>query len=257
MFCHLAAIGATAFTSVKSPTDTVTNHTTHAPASDGSTMFLLGQCQSGCLPSPLVDVTLDLTGIDTAFTIALTDQTWSMAILACIPNITIKTREVRNDGHGRLSVQPLLAGIQLKRQGNLNPIQTTAMFSIATMSLTQNAGALSGTQVQNYQLGSQVQGDVLFGKAQFEGLPGTNAPAGTSATIAPAPIEDITKGYTQILQSASKGASHTVSRVFVGPSLSLSCHVLTHTLSFSCVRAYSLSRGVPRHCIRPRTYLGL
>ncbi|KAH0839482.1 hypothetical protein J3R83DRAFT_294 [Lanmaoa asiatica] len=196
----------TPFATVKDPIYAVTNHTTRAPASDGSTVFLLGQCQSGCLAPTPVDITLDLTGLNTTFTIALTDQTWSMAILACIPNITIETREVRNDGHGVLTVQPLPAGNHLTRQGNLNPVQTTALFSIATMSLTQSAGALSGNHGEYFTLGSQVQGDVLFGKAQFEGLPGINAPVGTSATISPAPIEDITQGYTQILQSAAKCA---------------------------------------------------
>ena len=206
MSCHvLAVIENTPFAIVKDPTVAVTNHTTQAPASDGSTVFLLGECISGCLPGSPVDITLDLTSINTTFTIALTDQTWSMAILTCIPNITIETREVRNDGHGMLSVQPLPAGSSpLTRQGNLNPVQTTALFSIATMSLSVSAGALSGKRVEYSPLGSQVQGDVLFGKAQFEGLPGTDAPQGTLATISPAPIDDIIQGYTQILQSAAK-----------------------------------------------------
>lgn len=129
-----------------------------------------------------------------------------MAILACIPNITIETREVRNNGDGVFSVQPLPAGGQLTRQGNLNLIQTTALFSIATMSLSQNAGPLSETQIQYTPLGSQVQGDVLFGKTQFESLPGNDVPYGTMATIVPAPIENVTQGYTQILRSSAKCA---------------------------------------------------
>jgi hypothetical protein len=127
-----------------------------------------------------------------------------MAILVCIPNITIETREVRNDGYGVFSVQPLPAGGQLTRQGNLNLIQTTALFSIATMSLTQSAGQLSETQIEYTSLGSQVQGDVLFGKGLIESLPGYDVTDGTMVTIFPAPIEDITQGYTQILRSSAK-----------------------------------------------------
>ncbi|KAF8451168.1 hypothetical protein L210DRAFT_1003751 [Boletus edulis BED1] len=58
---------------------------------------------------------LDLTGLNTTFTIALTDQTWSMASLMCKPNLTIETREVRSNGHGLLTVQSLPAGRQLIR----------------------------------------------------------------------------------------------------------------------------------------------
>jgi len=246
MPCYLLAIGGdTPFARLKDPMYSVTNHTTHAPATDGSTVFLLGQCQSGCRPGTPVDITLDMTGLNTTFTVALTDQTWSMAILACIPNITIETREVRNDGHGLLSVQPLPAGHQLTRQGNLNPIQTTALFSIATMSLAESAGALSGTRIQYYSLGSQVQGDVLFGKALFEGLPGTDAPYGTTATISPAPIENITQGYTQILQSVSKC-----------PLLDLVL-LLVYLVEFLRRLPLSVPRGLPRHRIRPRTHLQL
>ncbi|KAF8554663.1 hypothetical protein OG21DRAFT_1037027 [Imleria badia] len=136
----------TAFATVKDPTSAVTNHTTNAPPVDGSTVFLLGQCQSGCSPYASFDITLDMTGVYNTFTIASANQTWTMAILACLPNIKIETREVRNDGHGLFSVQPLPAGRQLTRQGNLNPIQTTALFSIATMSLTSKCRSTSCTE---------------------------------------------------------------------------------------------------------------
>ena len=206
MFCYLIAIGNTAFATIQDPTYVVTNHTTQAPPVDGSTVFLLGQCQfgSGCSPGTPVDITLDMTNLNTTFTITFTDQTWTMAILVCLPNITIETREVRNNGFGLFSVQPLPAGRQLTRQGNLNPIQTTALFSIATMSVTTKAGPLSGNFIEYSSLGSQVQGDVLYGKAQFDNLPGLNSPEGTLVTISLAPIENITQGYTQILQSAAK-----------------------------------------------------
>ncbi|KAF8436820.1 hypothetical protein L210DRAFT_3505600 [Boletus edulis BED1] len=195
----------TPFATVKDPTSSVTNHTTQVIPSDGSMVFLLGQCQSGpgCIHRSQVDVTLDLTGLNTTFTIAFTDQTWSMATLVCKPNLTIETREVRSNGHGLLTVQSLPAGRQLTRQGNLNAIQTPPLFSIATKSLTQSAGVLTGKR-QSYGLGSQVQGQVLFGKTQFDNLPLIDAPFGTLVTIGPAPIEDITQGYAQVLQSSAK-----------------------------------------------------
>ncbi|KAF9236450.1 hypothetical protein BU15DRAFT_77031 [Melanogaster broomeanus] len=117
------------------------------------------------------------------FTIEIYDQTWSMTILVCVPNVTIETRE-------------------LTRQGNLHPVQTTSLFSIATMSLTEGAGP--GEDGSEYDsLGSQVQGEVLYGKQQWDGLPILASPR-TNLTITLAPLEDITKGYTQIIQSAAK-----------------------------------------------------
>ena len=192
------------FATIKDPTSFVLNHTTQAPAADGSTVFLLGLCTAGCTGSPFISISIDMSSISNTFTIALTDQTWTMAILTCLPNIVIETREVRNDGHGILSVQPLPGGRKLTSQGNLNPIQTRAMFSIVTMGIARNGGALSGTRGDLSSFGSQVLGDVLFGQAQFNSLPGTNAPTGTTATVTLASVEDITAGYTQMIQSASK-----------------------------------------------------
>ncbi|KAG6375190.1 hypothetical protein JVT61DRAFT_3399 [Boletus reticuloceps] len=190
------------FALVKDPSYTVTNHTTRAVPSDGSTVFLLGQCQSGCSTSAN-GVTLDLTGLNTTFTMALTDQTWTMAILACLPNTTIETREVRSDGHGLFSVQPLPPGRQLAHQGNLNTIQTTALFSVATKSLTRGAGQLSAAST-SFGLGSQVQGELLFGKAQFDGLPTSDPFSVSVTTISPAPVENITQAYMQVLQPVMK-----------------------------------------------------
>ncbi|KAF9236446.1 hypothetical protein BU15DRAFT_77027 [Melanogaster broomeanus] len=194
-----------AFASVKSPLSDVRNHTTQATPIDGSTVFLLGQCLSGCSPSPMyINFTLDLAGLPT-FTIEMSDQTWSMAILVCTPNVTIETREVRNEGHGLLDVQPRPMARQFAQQGNLHPVQTISLLSIATLSLTESAGSMTWTDRGDYwPLGSQVQGAVLYGKQQWEGLPGDAAPYGTNVTITLAPLEDITKGYTQIIQSAAK-----------------------------------------------------
>ncbi|KAF9236444.1 hypothetical protein BU15DRAFT_77025 [Melanogaster broomeanus] len=183
----------------------VLNHTTQASATDGSTVFLLGQCLSGCSP-PLISVNfaLDLTGLPT-FTAEMSNQTWSVAILVCVPNVTIETREVRNEGHGLLDVQPRPMTRQLARQGNLHPVQTTSLLSVVALSLTQSAGSMLATdRISYWPLGSQVQGEVLYGKQQWDGLPGSTAPDGTNVTITLAPLEDITRGYAQIIQSAAK-----------------------------------------------------
>ncbi|KAF9236448.1 hypothetical protein BU15DRAFT_77029 [Melanogaster broomeanus] len=203
----ISPVDVTPFASIKSPISDVRNHTTQALATDGSTVFLLGQCLSGCTPPTPVNFMLDLTGLPT-FSIEVSDQTWSMAILVCVPNVTIETREVRNEGLGLLDVQPRPMTRRFARQGNLHPIQTTSLLSIATLkvSLMQGAGSMLSTadRGQYWPLGSQVLGAVLYGKQQWEGLPGISAPNGTNVTITLAPLEDITKGYTQIIQSAAK-----------------------------------------------------
>ncbi|KAN0097968.1 hypothetical protein V8E55_002414 [Tylopilus felleus] len=214
------------FAQLQDPTiGPVVNHTTGSLPSNGVTVFLLGQCQGLGCPVPIgsnftVDFIIDLTGISTTFTIAFTDQTWSLAILACNPNITIETREVQNEGYGLLSVQALPAGAQLSRQGNLNPIQTTALLSIVATSLWSNTGSLISVPNHNPDLGSQVLGEVLFGKAQYDNLPGPDSAPGETVTVTPAPIANITQGYIQILQSTAKpylagylGAAYVPGRV--------------------------------------------
>lgn len=58
--------GTNAFASVKDPTLEVFNHTTQAIPTDGSTVFLLGQCLSGCtVYTTIVNVTIDFTGLPT------------------------------------------------------------------------------------------------------------------------------------------------------------------------------------------------
>ncbi|KAF8834837.1 hypothetical protein BDN67DRAFT_975740 [Paxillus ammoniavirescens] len=200
----LPGFSSAPFAKVKDPTFGVFNHTTQAPATDGSTVFLLGQCLSGCTMDAAVNVTVDFKGLPT-ITFQMIDQTWSVAILACMPNITIETREVRSGGDGVLNVQPRpVRGKLLTRQGNLHPVQTTSLFSIATLSLSTDGGTLTGDQLQYSSFGSQVQADLLFGKDQFSALPGLGAPYGTNVTLGLAPLGNITEGYTRIIQSAAK-----------------------------------------------------
>ncbi|KAF8131004.1 hypothetical protein EV363DRAFT_1296480 [Boletus edulis] len=96
--------------------------------------------------------------------------------------------DVQTKPHDRNTT--ITAGGSSADTGNLNVIQTTALFSIATKSLTQSAGVLTGKR-QSYGLGSQVQGQVLFGKTQFNSLSLIDACA-------------IRHGYAQVLQSSAK-----------------------------------------------------
>ncbi|KAF8844778.1 hypothetical protein BDN67DRAFT_962745 [Paxillus ammoniavirescens] len=194
--------GFSAYATVKNPTVGVFNHTTQALPTDGSTVFLLAQCLSGC-SDITINVAIDFTGLPT-ITLQMIDQTWSLVILACVPSITIETREVRSGGDGLLSVQPRPVGELLTRQGNLHPVQTTSLFSIATLSLSTEGGSLSGDQSQYSSFGSQVLVDLLFGEKLISVPPGADLPYGANVTLSLAPLGNITEGYTQIIQSAAK-----------------------------------------------------
>ncbi|KIJ59438.1 hypothetical protein HYDPIDRAFT_118539 [Hydnomerulius pinastri MD-312] len=238
---------STSFATIKDPTsDSVRNHTNQAFTTTGSTIFLLGQCTSGCNTYGSPNTTLNFAGLPT-FTIQGPDQSWAMAILACVPNLTIETREVRSEGNGLLSVQPRPpGGHQLTRQGNLHPVQTPSLLSIATKSITQSSGALSNGSDMYFFLGSKVQADMLFGKGQIGSLPGLGSVFDTNVTINLAPIADITEAYTQVLQSASKpylagfmGTAYVPGRVSTRDIIFTSStpHVAVSTVIFALLSA--------------------
>ena len=164
-FESLAAI------TVKSPMPpSVFNHTTLNPPTDGSTVFLAGQCVSGCMIDPTYNtVWLNFTGIPT-LTIQLPPaitftgyQSWHLAFLVCKPNAIIETREVRAEGGAQLTVQPLSEGKQLTSQGNLFPLDATTMLSFALSSIT-DIGPLNFSSMSS--LGSKPQQNFLFGSQQ-------------------------------------------------------------------------------------------
>jgi hypothetical protein len=187
------------------------NHTTLKAPTDGSTVFLAAQCMSGCAVDPTYNtVWLNFTEIPT-FTTQLPPaitfmgyQSWDVAFLVCKPNAVIETREVRAEGNARLSVQPLSEGSQLTGQGNLFPQDTTTMLSFALSSITRvgpmNSSSLSG-------LGSQLQRHFLFGSQQVDSWPGAYAASGTNIlNVSFLPEANLSAGFAQMLQSASKGA---------------------------------------------------
>lgn len=187
----------------------VWNHTTHMFSTDGSTVFLAGQCTQGCLITPSFNsVWLNFTGIPT-FTLQLPpsitfgqSQSWQIAFLVCKPNAVIETREVRAEGGAMLSVQPLSEGKQLTRQGNLSPRDTTTMLSIALNSLA-NAGPLNFSAAMD--LGSQPLVEFLFGSKQVNSWPGTLAGSGSDiVNVTFLPVANLSTAFGQMLQSASK-----------------------------------------------------
>jgi hypothetical protein len=189
------------------------NHTTHMPPTDGSTVFLAGQCTEGCLVDSTSNaVWLNFTEIPT-FTLQLPpsityaqSQSWQIAFLVCKPNAVIETREVRAEGGAMLSVQPLSEGKQLTRQGNLSPRDTTTMLSFALSSIA-NAGPSNYSATMD--LGSQTQVKFLFGSKQVNSWPGTLAQVGSGSDIMNAtflPVANLSTAFGQMLQSGSKGS---------------------------------------------------
>ncbi|KAG1766802.1 hypothetical protein EDD22DRAFT_877389 [Suillus occidentalis] len=158
----------------------VWNHTTHMLPTDGSTVFLAGQCTQGCL---------------------ITSK-FQFSFLVCKPNAVIETREVRAEGGAMLSVQPLSEGKQFTRQGNLSPRDTTTMLSIALNSLS-NTGPLNFSATMD--LGSQPQIDFLFGSKQANSWPGTQAGSSSdNVNVTFLPVANLSTAFGQMLQSASK-----------------------------------------------------
>lgn len=207
-----AAFESFASITVKAPILlSLNNHTTLNAPTDGSTVFLAAQCMSGCAVDPTYNtVWLNFTGIPT-FTTQLPPaitfmgyQSWDLAFLVCKPNAVIETREVRAEGDARLSVQPLSKGNQLTVQGNLFPQDTTTMLSFA-LSGIESVGPLNSSSLSG--LGSQLQRHFLFGSQQVDSWPGLYAASGTNIlNVTFLPEANLSAGFAQMLQSASKGA---------------------------------------------------
>ncbi|KAG1776024.1 hypothetical protein EV702DRAFT_361524 [Suillus placidus] len=196
---------------VKDPAAFLFNHTTLMPPTDGSTVFLASQCIGGCrIYSTSNYAWLNLTGIPT-FTVQFPPsmtfgqpQLWQIACLVCKPNAVIETREVRAEGGAMLSVQPLSEGKQLTSQGNLFPRDTTTMLSIALSGMA-NGGPSSYNATMG--LGSQPQAKFLFGSKQVNSWPGVLAQTASGSTFVNAsflPVANLSAGFGQMLQSASK-----------------------------------------------------
>lgn len=156
-------------------------------------VFMLSQCVGNCSGGPL---NLDLSGLPT---VPLTqfNSTYNVAFLVCSPNVVVETREIRNDGHGRLTV---MGTSYTPKQGNLHPGQTAVMFSNALGKFDTNAGPQSAVAA----LGSESQAILLFGAsaANFSGSY-VDPPS-----LRPLPGANISENYARMLQSATKTYLH-------------------------------------------------
>ncbi|KAJ8592173.1 hypothetical protein M405DRAFT_813168 [Rhizopogon salebrosus TDB-379] len=193
---------------VVDPYYAVFNHSTQAPPTDGSTVFTISQCVTGCDNLTLFDpVVLNLTNIPT-FTLDKNAteleqaETWNVAFLACRPNAVIQTREVISNGTGFLEVLPVQNGKHYSPQGNLHPTQSPAMLSFALSGISLYAGP-TNLSISSAGSFTTVQADFLFGQEQVDALPpvGYTGPP-MSVTILPTDI--LTPKFATLLQSASK-----------------------------------------------------
>ncbi|KAG2139732.1 hypothetical protein DEU56DRAFT_302261 [Suillus clintonianus] len=193
------------------PTLTVFNHTTLMRPTDGSTVFLAGQCTEGCSTySSSNYVWLNFTGIPTFSlqlppTMVFGTESWQLAFLVCKPNAVIETREVRAEGSAMLFVQPPSDGKQLTRQGNLFSLDTTTMLSIALGHMLE-AGPSNNSAMLG--LGSEPQVKFLFGSKQVDSWPGGYSESGSDIVNASfLSIANLSTNFGQMLQSASKGCT--------------------------------------------------
>ncbi|KAH7903188.1 hypothetical protein BJ138DRAFT_189130, partial [Hygrophoropsis aurantiaca] len=179
-------------------------HTTQSLATDGSSVFVAGQCVSNCSFDPITAYPyLNFTGLPST-TVQFTDATWEFNFLVCKPNAVVQTREVRNEGHGTLVVQPI-NGRNLPKQGNLHPVQAPSLLSIAMMSISGNSGPSQLTSSYQYaSLGSITQTDFLFGKQQIASLPDGSDLNGIITNVTMLPIDTLSATYGPMVQSVSK-----------------------------------------------------
>ncbi|KAG1767558.1 hypothetical protein EDD22DRAFT_875473 [Suillus occidentalis] len=185
---------------VLDPTTYVFNHTTQTLPSDGSTTFAIVACTEGCTGDQIniISIYPDLTDIPT-LKFTAPNNTYDLSFLVCKPNITIETREVRTQGSLILEVQPLPEGKAYRRQGNLDLMQTSFMLGVATSYLSLDSGPQTSAW---YGLGSETQVNFIFSPAQMNAI--DLSTTGVTTKLQPIPLENLTQGYTQIVQAAAK-----------------------------------------------------
>lgn len=200
----------------------VFNHSTQGPPTDGSTVFAVSQCHTGCDNLTLFDsLVLNLTNIPTFIldvnaTAYEEAKTWQFAFLACRPNAVIQTREVISNGTGFLEILPVPNGKKYISQGNLHPTQTPAMLSFALSDITLHAGP---TNTSTYYAGggTTVQAAFLFGQEQIDNLPPSGYD-GPPVVVTILPTDALAQKFAAMLQSASKRAQTEL-------------HIITYTLT--------------------------
>ena len=193
----------------------------------GAFAVAVGQCIDNC-QSP-TDVEIDLTGLPTLTAptrgIDLNGtaiiETYALAFLICDPHADFETREVRNDGHGRLTV---LNTSYPTRQGNLHPEQTNLLLSNLLSNIDQSGPSLTVGSA----LGSEVQATLIFGPSSTNLSHNFGDPP---LVIKPAPLENITDVYAHMLQSSSKlFLSGLLSKAYVPGRLSTEQVIFTSSL---------------------------
>lgn len=193
----------------------------------GAMAWSLARCLANCTDN-FPAATFDLSGLPTIhivqhnFNRTLPDMSYELAFLICAPHTDFETREVRNDGLGRLTVQNFSYPF---RQGNLDPTQTNILLSNALSDIAQSAGpTVAGAAI----LGTEGQASLIFGPNS------TNITDDFSQSmiiLKPAPIENITAAYTLMLRSASKVfLNGAVSKAYVPGRLSTEQIIFTSSL---------------------------
>lgn len=205
----------------------LTNTSDQGQIASGAMMWTLSRCVETC--QSFVSVDINLSGLPTLrvthanFNRSLPDMVYDMAFLICSPNAVYETREVRNDGHGRLTVLDKSYSL---RQGNLDPTQTNIMFSTAMSKLGKTAGPVSQN---SFVLGAESQSVLIFGP-NATNLTDTSF-NGPATILQPAPLDNVTASYSRMLQSASKVfLSGSISKAYVPGRFSTEQVIFTSSL---------------------------
>lgn len=191
----------------------VSNSASGSLPTDGSVIWRLGQCSSGCIPqASLTPISYNLDGLPKV-QFNVNSTIWEAVYLVCTPGTTIETREVRCIGDGQLTVTPPPpSGPAYTRQRNLDWGQMNLLLSgsfIGTDGSVQGGGAGPQFVPTSFDLGSKLQASLLFGMTTVNEFNGTEAspspvPASGSVVLTPLPAENITQAYVQIMSSAVK-----------------------------------------------------
>jgi hypothetical protein len=186
--------------SIMSPLDIV-NSTTLDAAPAGTTVWMLAQQKSPALSSYSKPVQFDFNGIPT-FDIIGTELTLEIALLTCHPHATIETGIVRNE-RGKLIIETPLSSPSnpsiLRRQGNVHPAQVNFLLSFAMSKIADAGPKVVGSRIST----SDMVAAIVFSPDVVRNA--TDMGFDEVQTWKPVALEDITTGYTSLLQSTSKG----------------------------------------------------
>ena len=191
----------------------VSNTASGSIPTDGSVIWQLGQCSSGCIPqASSTPISYNLDGLPKV-RFNVNSTIWEAVYLVCTPGTIIETREVRSIGDGQLTVTPPPpSGPGYTRQRNLDWGQMNLLLSgsfTGTDGSVQGGGAGPPFVPTSFDLGSKLQASLFFGMATVNEFNGTEAspspvPASSSVVLTPLPAENITQAYVQIMSSAVK-----------------------------------------------------